>query len=68
MSKPKNKKSGSKSKKRIPARKKRPTCGNCHKVLHLYSDIERGYCEACLLNPFALSLEDLVERNQRSKR
>jgi len=67
MSKPKQKKSGSRSKHRVPARKVRPKCGLCRKVLRLYAEINLGYCQDCLLRPRSLDPNDTLLRELRSK-
>lgn len=62
MSKPKQKKSGSKSKKRIPARKVKPKCGQCRTGLNTRAEIGLGYCQACLTRPRSLDPDDTLLR------
>jgi hypothetical protein len=67
MSKPKQKKSGSKSKHRVPARKVKPKCGQCRKGLRTYAEIELGYCQDCLTRPRTLDPENTLLRELRMK-
>jgi len=67
MSKPKQRKSGSKSKKRIPARKVKPKCKKCRKILRMYAEIEVGYCQDCLTEPLNLAGETLLDRLKRGE-
>lgn len=69
MSKPKHHKSGSKSKKRTPARKIKPKCELCREILWTHVEIAIGYCEGCLtrqrsLDPKDTLLQELREKNQ----
>jgi len=65
MSKPKQKKSGSKSKKRIPARKVKPKCRECKAILHRYDEIDIGYCEHCLKKKRSLDPKDTLANELR---
>ncbi len=67
MSKPRQRKSGSKSKKRTPARKPKPKCGQCNRALHMYSEIDIGYCTGCLTRLRSLDPSDTLLNELRSK-
>lgn len=54
MSKPKQKKSGSKSRTRIPSKKKRPVCVRCKAKLFTRRSAALGHCENCLNEPIDL--------------
>ena len=60
MSKPKQRKSGSRSKKRTPGKRKRPRCGLCNAVLRMHAEIAVGYCTPCLTKPRSLDPEDTL--------
>lgn len=68
MSKPKQKKSGSKSKKRTPARKVKPKCGICREILRTYAEIGVGYCDMCLNRPRTLDPEDTLLNELRREK